>query len=100
MSRCMHVEWRLAQEDDPEAGEGDCVIPIDEFRKAVACGAFTDDDGYGDLASNDHFALDNRVYVSDIGIDLSNMSPEVLPSWVTHVCWYNSPAYGADRSAR
>ena len=63
---------------DPLPKYGDHMT-VDEFRDAVACGAFIPDDGDGCWATD--AAYDNGSCVWD---GLKNP-----PKWATHVVWFN-----------
>lgn len=56
------------------------LLTIEEYRESVACGAFIDYDGFGNLVRNDRVAVDIETVPSKIA---------EIPVWVTHILWYN-----------
>ncbi len=56
-------------------------MSLDSFKKSVECDALTDDDGYGELAT--------ETEVSSVNILPSDLGTMKLPDWATHVVWYN-----------
>lgn len=68
---------------DDESGD-DRYMTWETFVASCQSGGFTDDDGFGELATAD-------LHVSDVSVDPSDaLNPSyVRPSWATHVCWYN-----------
>lgn len=74
------VEFRRASYDELD----DCYMPWAEFVASCRANAFIDDDGFAELATEDHHVSDVRLYPSDaIREDYKR------PDWATHVCWYN-----------
>lgn len=61
----------------------DCYMTWAEFV-GTCYGGLTDDDGHGELATDDDQISNVRVYPSDA---LSKHYDR--PDWATHVCWYN-----------
>ena len=57
------------------------IMTLGDWRQAVKDGAYTDDDGMGNLATETH--------VSDLEINPSDAEIMPIPAWVTHVVWYN-----------
>jgi len=57
------------------------LIPLKEFKQHVKDGSFIDYDGHGNLATKNS--------ISDIVVQPSTIKKIKIPSWVTHVCWYN-----------
>ncbi len=74
------VEFELASYDELE-----CYVPWDEFVASSRSGTIVDDDGHGELATDDHHVANVRVLPSD-ALDPSY----VRPDWATHVIWYKS----------
>lgn len=66
---------------DPD--EDLCMMPWDEFAQSCHANAFTDDDGFGDLATATH--------VSNLSVSPSQAvrADYHRPQWATHVSWYN-----------
>jgi len=58
------------------------LMTLEEFKDAIRCGAFIDDDGVGVLATAD-YSTDHQISPSAISTD------KELPEWVTHIVWYN-----------
>lgn len=71
------LEWRPIEPYNHEDG-GDYIMTIQAFIDAVSMGAFNDDDGHGECAT--------ETQVSNVRIYPSALD---RPSWTTHVCWYN-----------
>jgi hypothetical protein len=64
--------------------DGQCHMPWEDFVANCRATAFTDDDGFGVLATHNLRISNIRVYPSEAlhrGYD--------RPSWATHVVWYN-----------
>ena len=59
----------------------DTCMPWASFMVSCRDGFLTDEDGYGELATD--------LQVSDVRIVPSDAFNYVRPSWATHVCWYN-----------
>jgi hypothetical protein len=76
----LDVQFRRASYDDLD----DCYMPWGEFVDCCRSNAFTDDDGHGELATDDHHVSNIRVYPSEAIGD-----GYVRPDWATHVVWYN-----------
>lgn len=74
------VEFRLASGGELD----DCYMTWEKFVAACRGGALTDDDGHGELATDEHYISSLRVHPSKA---LRNDYPR--PDWATHVCWYN-----------
>lgn len=66
---------------DPD--EDSCVMPWSDFVASCQANAFTDDDGFGDLATD--------AQVSNVSVCPSQaVDPSYQrPKWATHVSWYN-----------
>jgi hypothetical protein len=75
------VEFRLAHKDDLD----DCYMAWADFVDACRAGGFTDDDGHGELATDDRHVSNIRIYPNE-AIRGDNYS---RPDWATHVIWYN-----------
>lgn len=55
------------------------IMPIEEFKECVACGAFIPDDGIGYLGTETHYTYQSSVW---------NWGSFALEG-ATHVHWYN-----------
>lgn len=75
------VEFQLIPTKEMVNG---CYMPWEEFVACCESNAFTNDDGFGELATTDHHVSNIRVYPSD-ALDKNY----VRPDWATHVNWYN-----------
>ena len=74
------VEFRLM---DPGVQE-DCRMPWWDFVESCRALALTDDDGFGELATDDRHVSNVRVYPSEaLGTTYDR------PRWATHVVWYS-----------
>lgn len=65
---------------DPEFGH---LMPIADWLQACQTGCFIDYDGSGCLATSTH---KSDVVISPSDVTLFQLS---MPSWATHVVWYN-----------
>jgi hypothetical protein len=74
----LDVEFRLASYDELER----CYMPWEKF--VDACRNVAVMDGYAELATNEHYVSNIRVYPV-VAVDPGY----VRPSWATHVLWYN-----------
>jgi len=73
------MKYKLEFDDFlPNCGD---LFTVEDFDYNIRAGAFTDYDGFGELATNDK--------VSNIEIHPSTFNPEALPDWCTHIVWYN-----------
>jgi len=69
---------------DPEDG---CLMTRDEFVLGVGSNAFTDDDGFGELATENQVS-DEEIHPSWL-VRPEGESGFNWPDWATHVLWYN-----------
>jgi hypothetical protein len=74
------VEFRVASYDELDR----CYMTWEKFVGYCTGSALTEDDGHGELATDDHHVSNVRVYVGD-----AIRSDYDRPTWATHVCWYN-----------
>ena len=76
----LDVEFRLASYDELER----CYMPWEKFVDACRNNLLTGEDGYGELATDDYYVSNIRVYPV-VAVDPNH----VRPRWATHVLWYN-----------
>jgi hypothetical protein len=57
------------------------------FLERIDSGMFTDDDGFGELATSDQYS-NVTIHPSDVDGELAR-SEYNRPDWATHVVWYN-----------
>jgi hypothetical protein len=61
------------------------MLSIEDFINGVCFDAFTDDDGFGYFATENHVGA-VRMYPSEV----AGIAPEKkVPAWATHVVWFN-----------
>ena len=61
----------------PDYGD---LMTVDEFKKAVACGAFVDCDGYGHPSNNNLVDHNIHIFPSQVAD---------IPNDATHIVWFN-----------
>lgn len=60
----------------------ECLMPLQEWQECVECGGFIDSDGSGNPATSTHRG-NAGLYPSYA------KAKRPIPTWATHVCWYN-----------
>lgn len=61
--------------------EYDWLIPVADYVACIACGVFTDDDGYGYPTNETH--EDRRFKI------LPSLGVSCIPLLATHINWFN-----------
>ena len=69
----------------PHTRQQELCLSRYEYRNAIRCGAFTDDDGYGYPVRIDEIG---RMHFEP-GLTTSPSLAHKLPEWATHVVWFN-----------
>jgi len=66
-------------------GPDDDLYTMEQFKGCAECGALIDYDGFGKLSDGTDVS-DIRISPSQV---LNPLYMSELPSWATHVVWYN-----------
>ncbi len=67
------------------------LMTVADFRQHVACGGFSDDDGFGVAAK----LVDDTTPVTEVMADdhpdlwVYPSAVAFIPEWATHIVWYN-----------